>query len=504
VSGYVVGADIGSSALKAALLHPDLGVAAVAEHAYPMHRPQRDWAENDPEDWYLALAAVIPELLSRASVPSAEVRALCLVGQRDIAVLLDGDGTVLAPCIHWTDRRYPEETRELYDRLGRDRLIDRSGTLPIPGLVLPNLAWTKRHQPEEWRRVRHALQPKDYLAYRLTGDVGTDPTSPTRSILNDWRAQDWSAQTCEEAAIPREILPDVRYRPWQPRGVLGDTARDLGLRPGTVLVAGGGDDPAAALGSGVVDPGDLSIGTGSSMSWRMVAAEPMFDPTGVIGLLPHVAPGRYLHEMVATGTGTTLRWFRAAFGDGMSYEQLITGTSVIQRGSEGLLCFPYVEGATVPFQDDAARGIYYGISGHHRRAHFTRATLEGIAYQYPALLGIVRDRGHHVKAITISDGEARSRHWNQIKADVLGEAITPSLRVEAPAIGAAILAGLGAGLFRAVEDGLAVALELAPVVPPDPESAGVYDGLRQHWESVRAAVFPSFARPPAPTIRPDP
>jgi xylulokinase len=146
----------------------------------------------------------------------------------------------------------------------------------------------------------------------------------------------------------------------------------------------------------------------------------------------------------------------------------------------------------VPFQDDTARGVYHGISGHHRRAHFTRATLEGIAYQYPALLGIVRDRGHHVKAMTISDGEARSRHWNQIKADVLGETITPSLRVEAPAIGAAILAGLGAGLFRTVEDGLAVALELAPAVHPDPSSAGLYSGLRQHWESVRAAVFPSF------------
>jgi xylulokinase len=186
----------------------------------------------------------------------------------------------------------------------------------------------------------------------------------------------------------------------------------------------------------------------------------------------------------------------------MSYEQLITGSSAIPRGSEGLLCFPYVEGATIPFQDDTARGIYYGISGHHRRAHFTRATLEGIAYQYPALLGIVRDRGHHVKAMTISDGEARSRHWNQIKADVLAEDVTPSLRVEAPAIGAAILAGLGAGLFRAVEDGLAVALELAPAVRTDPEAAAVYAALRQHWESVRATVFPSFAAHPQPATRP--
>ena len=218
-----------------------------------MHRPHKDWAENDPEDWYLALAAAVSEVLKTSRVSAVEVKALCLVGQRDVAVLVDDQGEVVTPCIHWTDRRDPGETTELYDRLGRTDLIDRSGTLPIPGLVLPNLAWTKAHLPDVWARVRVALQPKDYLALRLTGDIGTDPTGPTRSVLNDWRSQDWSSQTCDEAGIPREILPDVKYQPWEPRGELGTAAYDLGLLPGTVLVAGGGDDPAAALGSGVIN-----------------------------------------------------------------------------------------------------------------------------------------------------------------------------------------------------------------------------------------------------------
>jgi xylulokinase len=491
MSSYVVGADIGSSALKAALVHPDRGVVAVAEHTYPMHRPHRDWAENDPDDWYRALAKAVPEVLAAASLPASEVKALCLVGQRDVAVLLDDAGTVLTPCIHWTDRRHPNETRDLYDGLGRTELIDRAGTLPIPGLVLPNLTWTKNHQPEVWRQVRWALQPKDYLAYRLTDDVGTDPTGPTRSILNDWRHQDWSDQTCQEAGIPREILPEVKYQPWEPRGLLHEGARELGLLAGTVLVAGGGDDPAAALGSGVVNPGDVSIGTGSSMSWRVVGTEPRFDPTGLIGLMPHLVPGRYLHEMVATGTGTTLRWFRSVFGDGLTYEQLIAEGARVAPGSEGLLCFPYVEGATVPIQDDTARAVYYGIGGHHRRAHFTRSTLEGIAYQYPALLDVVRTRGHLVGPMTISDGEARSHLWNQIKADVMGQTIIPSLRVEAPSIGAAILAGLGTDLFASVDDALAVVLELAPPVTPDPSTAA-YAQLRHDWESIRETVFPAF------------
>lgn len=491
--GYLIGADIGSSGLKAALVHPERGVVAISEQSYTMHRPHPDWAENDADDWYWALSRAIPAVLGAAAVTAAEVDALCVVGQRDIAVLLDDAGRVLAPVIHWTDRRHPAATEKLYDDLGRERLIDASGTLPIPGLVLPNLTWTKQNQPEVWRRVRHALQPKDYIAYRLTGDVGTDPTGPTRSILNDWRRRDWSDELCEAAGIPRDILPDVRFEPWEVRGELGASAHELGLVPGVLLVAGGGDDPAAALGSGVIDPGDVSVGTGSSMSWRAVAEQPVFDPTGVVGLMPHVVPDRYLHEMVAVGSGTTLRWLRGAFGAGAQYSDLIAETLPIRRGSDGLLCFPYVEGASIPVQDDHARASFHGISGHHGLPHFVRATLEGIAYHYPALHDALHQRGLQVTKLTISDGEARSREWNQIKADVLGQPLTPALRVEAPSIGGAILAGMATGAFATARDGVAAVVELDETVVPDPAGQAEYAGLRAEWDRVRRQVYPQLA-----------
>lgn len=492
MSGYVIGADVGSSCLKAALVHSERGVVAIAEQTYPMHRPHPGWAENDPADWYSALARAVPQVLAAGNVSPGEVSALCLVGQRDIAVLLDQAGTALGQVIHWTDRRDPEETTALYDRLGRAVLIERSGTLPIPGLVLPNLVWVSRHQPGVWRRVRHALQPKDYLAFRLTGDVGTDPTGPTRSCMNDWRTGTWSEATCAEAGIPREVLPDVKYRPWEPRGVLSRDAYEIGLLPGTMLVAGGGDDPAAALGSGVVDVGDVSIGTGSSMSWRAVDNEPRPDPTGLIGLMPHVVPDRYLHEMVVVGSGTTLRWFRDAFGAGAHYPQLIDQAATVPAGSDGLLCFPFVEGASVPVQDDLARACFYGVSSHHRRAHFVRALLEGIAYQYPVLLDVVISRGLKARTLTISDGEARSELWNQIKADVLGEALTPALRVEAPSIGAAILAGRAAGLFSSIADGIGAAVDVAATIVPDERHHVGYRHLRGHWERIRDQVYPTL------------
>jgi xylulokinase len=498
MSAYVIGADVGSSCLKAALIHPERGVVAIAEHTYPMHRPHPGWAQNDAADWYDALRTAVPEVISIGKVSPGEVAALCLVGQRDVAVLLDGHGTVLAPVIHWTDRRDPDETTALYDGLGRDELIERSGTLPIPGLVLPNLAWTARHQPDVWARVRHALQPKDYLAFRLTGDVGTDPTGPTRSCLNDWRTGTWSEKTCAAAGVPREILPEVKYQPWEQRGVLGRTAYEIGLLPGTMLVAGGGDDPAAALGSGVVDVGDVSIGTGSSMSWRAVDEAPRPDSTGLIGLMPHVVPDRYLHEMVVVGSGTTLRWFREAFGLGAHYPELIAEAATVPPGSDGLLCLPFVEGASVPVQDDSVRACFYGVSGHHRRAHFVRAMLEGIAYQYPVLLDVVISRGLKARVMTISDGEARSQLWNQIKADVLGEPLVPALRVEAPSIGAAILAGVACAQLASISDGVAVAVELAAAVLPDEKRHTTYTRERARWETVRDQVYPTLAYPVHP------
>ena len=492
---YLVGADVGSSGLKAALVHPERGVVAVAEHSYSMHRPRPGWAENDPEDWYRALAAAIPEVLARGGVAPREVAGLCLAGQRDVAVLIGRNREVLAPVIHWTDRRDPAETVELYDRLGRDRLVEVCGTQPIPGLILPNLHWTKRHQPEVWSRVSHALTPKDYLAYRLSGDVGTDPTGPTRSMLNDWRSGDWSSQICHDAGIPREILADVRYRPWEIRGFLGDRAGEVGLAAGTPLIAGGGDDPSSTLGSGVLEAGDVSIGTSSAMSWRIVAERPVHDPSGLVGLMPHLVPDRFIHEMVITGSGTTLRWFRDTFAPGSSYGELIAEASTVPAGSEGLLCYPYLEGATVPVQDDTARAMFRGISGQHRRPHFIRAILEGIAYQYAGLLQVVHERGLPLHRLTTSDGEARSSLWNQIKADVINQPLTPALRAEASAVGAAMLAGIGSGIFASSTDAVDAVVELAPTVEPDPAAANTYKALRQEWEDLRSDVISLQAVP---------
>ncbi|HYM83659.1 MAG TPA: FGGY family carbohydrate kinase, partial [Candidatus Dormibacteraeota bacterium] len=311
----LIGVDLGTTGAKAVLVEAGGELLATGWVEYPMHRPHPGWAENDPDDWFEAVRSLVAQVLSASRIDPSEVVALSIVAQRDPVVLLDESGEILTPSISWLDRRDEDETNALYAEIGRGRLIAITGVVPIAGLTLPNLVWTKRHLPEVWSRARRAIFVKDYVAYRLTGDLGTDTSTPSRSVMNDYQRDDWSSELCAEVGIPRELMPDVRYRPWEARGTLGSRGAELlGLRPGTVLAAGGGDDQSAALGSGVVDVGDLSAGTGTASCWRLASAQAAADPHGRADLSAHVVPGRYLYEMTIAGTGLSLRWFRDQFG----------------------------------------------------------------------------------------------------------------------------------------------------------------------------------------------
>lgn len=490
MSRVVIGADIGSSTLKAVVVCEDRGILAVDERPYPMLRPHPGWAENDAEDWWSALVAAIANLLEAGKCASADVAALCVSSQRDIAVLVDADGLPLSNCIHWTDRRDPDETAALYDDLGMDWLIDTSGTLPIPGLILPNLVWSKRHLPDAWARARYALTPKDFIGLRLTGVPGTDPTGTTRSILSDWRGGGWSDAICSRAGVDGHLLPGLDFNAWEIRGELQPAAAAaLGLLPGTLVAAGGGDDQSAMLGCGLIDSGDLSIGCSSSTSLRIIASEPVFDDTGMIGVCPHVVPDRFIGEIVVTGPGTSLRWYRETVTGGASFEDLIADAASIPAGAGGLLAFPYLEGTTVPVQAPAARAAFLRIDAYHRQAHFTRALLEGVAYQYPGLFHVIEDRGHLISRITLSDGEARSAVWNQIKADVTGREIRATTVAEAPAVGSAINAGVAAGIFSDHRQAIDAVVKPARVFTPDPDTHARYASLLGEWEQVSDLVL---------------
>jgi sugar (pentulose or hexulose) kinase len=496
----LIGVDLGTTGAKAVIVEADGELLATGWVEYPMHRPHPGWAENDPNDWFDAVRSLVRQVMAASRVDPSTVSALSIVAQRDPVVLIDEHGEVLTPSISWLDRRDEDETEALYRSFGRNHLTEVTGVVPVPALTLPNLVWTKRHLPAVWARVRHVLFVKDYVAYRLTGDLGTDISTPSRSVLNDYRTNGWSAEICNAAGIPSELMPEVRYRPWEARATLTSSAAELlGLAPGTILAAGGGDDQSATLGSGVVDVGDLSAGTGTASCWRLVSARGESDPRFRADLSAHVVPDRFLYEMTIAGTGLSLRWFRDQFGTAAgadqpvsTYDALVEEAMQVSPGAEGLCFYPYMDGSRLPFFNEDASGVFFGIRPGHRRPHFVRAILEGIAFQYPPLLEILHEYVDELGKFTLVDGEARSPSWNAIKADVIGRPIVTTKTIEAAAAGSAILAGMAAGVYRTAGEGAAALVVAGDVYQPDPERRATYERVRERYDAIYRHLDQAF------------
>lgn len=506
VPDLLIGCDVGTSSAKAILVDTSGDVLARERCDYPMHRPHPGWAENDPEDWVAAVETMILGLRKQVTFQPADLRALAIVAQRDPIVFLDENLRVLGPSVSWIDMRDLAETEQIYQDFGRQALIETTGLIPVPGLALPVIYWVRRHRPALWRKTKYILAAKDFILLRLTGQRATDTSLPARSMLYDLRKLDWSDWICAKAGIAIDLLPPVSYRPWESWGRLRpEIAARLGLKESTVVAAGGADDTAATLGGGGYRPGDVVVGTGTAACWRVVTNKIAPDIKERADLSPHVVPDHYVYEFVITGTGTSLRWFRESFfsdsaGIPASYEDLLAEAARVPPGAKGLMFFPFLEGARAPRYNDNASGVFFGIRAFHDRAHFVRAILEGIAFQYPLVLEEARRFDANIADnITLVDDEARSSLWNQIKADVTGVSITTLKSHNAAAMGAAILAALAAHLFPTVTSAVDSMVKRGHQVPPCPKSNATYRVIRERYEIVYrhlSAAFKAAAKAP--------
>jgi xylulokinase len=496
---FLLGTDIGTGSVKSVLIGTDGLLAAEAVYEYPMYHPHHGWAENDPEDWFRGVVDTVSRVVSTSGIEPERIAGFSIVSQRDPVVMLDAQRRVLGPSISWTDRRTQMETRDLCAKFGKQRLIDIAGVVPIPGLTLPCLLWTQRHQPEVWRQVDRILFAKDYVLYRLTGVLATDTSTPARSMMCDIRRDAWSEEICEDIGIDIDKLPLIKYRPWQVWDQLpSGSAKLLGLPAGIVIAAGGGDDPSAAFGAGAVSNGDLCAGTGTASDWRIVTDtyEPDLDGRG--DMAPHVIPNRYLFNTTISSTGSSLRWFRDTFGFDVlqqtsddrlnNYAYLVEAAKDISSGSDGLFYYPYLEGARSPRFNDDATGVFFGIMGTHTRSHFIRALLEGIAFQYPPTIDILRLKGLDVNWIAMVDGETRSALWNQIKADVVGTDIHIPKVIQSAAVGSAMLAGMSSGIFPDAETAVQSMVHWAQIYTPDPHRHAEYEAIRKRYEAIYSCL----------------
>jgi xylulokinase len=469
----LVGLDVGTTGVKAIALAPDGTTIARVERAYPLSTPRPGWAEQDPEDWWRAAEAALAEL------GAGKAAAIGLSGQMHGLVALDAADRPLRPAILWNDQRAAAECGEIEERVGPERLIALTGNRALAGFTAPKLLWLRRREPELYGRIARVLLPKDYVRLRLTGECATDVADASGTLLFDVAARRWSGEVLEALELPSTWLPPALESP-QPSG------RTAG---GTLVAAGAGDQPAAALGVGIAGPGPVSVVLGTSGVVLAALGRYAHEPQGRLHAFCHAVPGRWQAMGVMLSAAGSLAWLRAALAPAASYEALLVEASAWPPGAEGLLFAPYLAGERTPHADPDVRGAFVGLQLRHDRGALVRALLEGVAFGLRDSLELVRSLGVEPEAGRPSGGGARSELWLRIVASVLGLPLELTETEAGSAFGAALLAGVAAGVFADAGDAVGRCVRVRERVEPDPVWARVY---AERYERYRA-LYPALA-----------
>jgi xylulokinase len=496
----LLGIDVGTGGTRAVLLDEAGRVVASAtsEHA-PISAPQIGWAEQDPHDWWHATCAAVKECLQSANVGPDNVAAIGLTGQMHGMVLLDAVGEVLRPSIIWCDQRTDPQCRAITEKVGARRLIELTANPALTNFTLTKIWWVQQHEPQIWARTRTILLPKDYVRFRLTGARAIDVADASGTLLLDVANRRWSAPMMEISQVRLEFLPQLFESPEITGEISDDGARATGLQAGTRVVAGAGDQAAGAVGMGIVRPGAVSATIGTSGVVFAATSAPTLDPQGRIHTFCHAVPGRWHVMGVTQSAGYSLRWFRdelCAGPDGkrLSYDQLTAEAAKRNPGADGLLWLPYLMGERTPHRDPDARGALVGLTAQHTLGHVVRAILEGVAFSLRDTLTIFRELNLPIESIRLGGGGARGPLWRQIQADVYGMPVEILEAEEGGAYGAALLAGVGAGVWPSVENACETAIRVAQRVEPDAKRLATMNRQYEEYRSLYPALKDSFHR----------
>ena len=463
----VIGVDCSTTATKAVAVDGDGAVLGVASAEYGYETPRPLWSEQDPALWWDGAVTAIRQVLANHDLAATDVEAVGLTGQMHGSVLLDGENRVVRPAILWNDQRTEAECEEIKRRVGAERLIEVTGNDALTGFTAPKLLWVRNHEPDLWQRVRHVLLPKDYVRFRLTGDHAVDVADGSGTILFDLPARTWSPEILEALDLDPALFPTTREGPEVTGELSASASEATGLAAGTPVVAGGGDQAANAVGVGAVAPGVVALSLGTSGVVFATTDGPVIEPQGRVHAFCHAVPGRWHMMGVMLSAAGSLRWLRDAVAPDRSFDDLVAGAAEVPAGSEGLIFLPYLTGERTPHPDPSARGAFVGLTVRHDLRHLTRAVLEGVAYGLADGLDAMVHAGTETPAqVRASGGGIRSELWRQILADVLGAEIATVQTDEGAAYGAALLAAVGAGQYRTVEEACDATIGVEPAAEP--------------------------------------
>ncbi len=462
-----LGIDVGTGGTRAILIDRNgLVVASHASEHEEISSPEIGWAEQRPEDWWRAAQEAIRGAILASGQPASAIEAVGLTGQMHGAVMLDEHGAVLRPALIWCDQRTQPQCDWLTETIGFTRLIELVANPALPNFTLTKLLWVRDHEPETFAKIRHVLCPKDYVRFRLTGEYAMDMQEASGTLLLDVAHRHWSEEMAEAAGIPLTWLPRLFEGPEICAHIDTDGAAATGLIAGTPVAAGSGDQGAGAVGMGILKPGSVSATIGTSGVVFASTDAPTKDPLGRLHTFCHAAPGLWHVMGVTNGAGLSLRYFRDTFAPDASYDELSAAAALAPAGSGGLFWAPYLFGERTPHLDAQARAAFVGITASHRRGHFVRAILEGVAFSLQDTFTLFAELGVPVNEIRLGGGGARGKLWRQVQADVYGQPVGRLEAEEGGAFGAALLAGTGVGAWPTVEAACAATVRVAETIQP--------------------------------------
>jgi xylulokinase len=492
---YFLGIDTSTTSSKALLIDDRGGVVAVASSPHTLQTPKPLWSEQDPREWWGAVAASIRSVLAQAGLSGESVEGVGLTGQMHGLVLLDEAGEVLRPAILWNDQRTQQQCDEIHARIGREKFIQITGNVALTGFTAPKILWVRENEPDVFSRGRHVLLPKDYIRYQLTGEYAMDKADGAGTVLFDLKLRDWSEEVLAALEIPHAWMPKTFEGPECTGFVTEEAASLTGLKAGTPVVAGGGDQAAQAVGVGAVEPGIVGLTVGTSGVVFATTPSALIEPEGRLHAFCHAVPGMWHFMGVMLSAAGSLQWYRDTLAKEMSFDELLQEAESVPAGSDGLQFLPYLTGERTPHPDPLARGAFIGLTVRHNRAHMTRALLEGVAFGLKDSFTLIQNAGlGSITQVRASGGGTKGALWRQIMASVLEAELVTVNTTEGAAYGAALLAGVGAGAWSDVPSACRSSIQITGSTQPDPAQMATYRSAYSIYQELYPALTSTFKK----------
>lgn len=499
---YLIGIDIGTSGTKTVLFDEELNTVAQAVAEYPLYQPQNGWAEQDPADWWNAVCVTAKEVIQKSGADPSAIAGIGLSGQMHGLVMLDKEDNVIRPSIIWCDQRTGKECEQITDIIGKEKLIEITANPALTGFTASKIMWVKNHEPENFARCAKIMLPKDYIRYMLTGEFATEVSDASGMQLLDVPKRNWSEYVLEKLGIDRGMLGKM-YESYEITGKVSRCAAEkCGLAEGTPVVGGAGDQAAGGIGNGIVTEGVVSATIGTSGVVFAHTDKLSIDPAGRVHTFCHAVPGAWHIMGVTQAAGLSFKWIRDTMfaSEKLAADELgVDANYLLDKicekspvGANGLIYLPYLMGERTPHLDADARGVFFGLSAIHDKRDMLRAVMEGVVFSLCDCMGIIKNMGVDPKTVYASGGGAASTLWRQMLADAFNMPVSVNNSVQGGAMGVAILAGVGSGIYPNIPDTCRRFISEKKRSEPNKESAAVYEKTYRLYENLYTALKDSF------------